>query len=275
MQDYQTISIHREDSITTVTLNRPEKRNAMNPRMHQEMVDALTELEADEETRVLVLTGAAPAFCAGMDLKEYFHDLKNADAQRNINRRIANEWCDRMLRMFPKPTIAMVNGYCFGGAFTIVASCDFAIASDDAVFGLSEVNWGGLPAGLVSKIIGTMMPYRDALYFAMTARTFDGKKAAEVRFINQSVPPANLHDEVMSLARHLATLDEAALRATKEAFKQVVDMTYDQAYWFLMSKSNELQWRHQRAGQGGEGIEKFLSKEYRPGLGSYTDKKRG
>ena len=274
MSNYRTVAIEKEGAVTTVVLNRPEKRNAMNPLMHREMIDVLTEVERDREARVLVVTGAPPAFCSGMDLKEYFNDVDDMDAERHINRRVSNEWCDRMLRMFPKPTIAMVNGHCFGGAFTIVASCDFALASDDAVFGLSEVNWGALPAGLVSKVVSTLMPYRDALYFAMTGKTFDGPRAAEVRLVNESVPAERLREEVMALAEHLASLDEAAVRATKEAFKQVVDMSYDQAYWFLMSKSNELRWRHQESGRGGEGIEKFLAKEYRPGMGSFT-KTRG
>ncbi len=272
MKDFQTILIDKNDGVTTVTLNRPEKRNAMNPKLHREMYDVLTLLESDDETRVIVVTGAGSAFCSGMDLKEYFHDLKDDEAQRNLNRRVSNDWCDRMLRMFPKPTIAMVNGYCFGGAFTIVASCDFAIAAEDAQFGLSEVNWGGLPAGLVSKVVGSMMAYRDALYYAMTGELFDGKRAAEVKFVNRAVPRENLLDEVTGLARRLASLDAAALRATKEAFKQVIDMSYEQAYWFLMSKSNELQWRHKKLGGRGEGIEKFLAKEYRPGLSSFTDR---
>ena len=135
MSNYRTVAIEKEGAVTTVVLNRPEKRNAMNPLMHREMIDVLTEVERDREARVLVVTGAPPAFCSGMDLKEYFHDVDDADAERHINRRISNEWCDRMLRMFPKPTIAMVNGHCFGGAFTIVASCDFALASDDACSG--------------------------------------------------------------------------------------------------------------------------------------------
>jgi trans-feruloyl-CoA hydratase/vanillin synthase len=270
MPAYQTLLVDRTDGITTITFNRPEKRNAMNPQLHEEMCSVLTELEADAGTRVLVITGAGQAFSAGMDMKEYFRDVEANDARRNVNRRIANEWADHQLRMFPKPTIAMVNGYCFGGAFTIVASCDFAIAADDAIFGLSEVNWGGLPAGIVSKVISSLMAYRDALYYALTAETFDGRRAAEVKLVNRSVPKDRLREEVMALARHLLTLDPAALRSTKEAFKQVVDMSYEQAYWWLMAKSNELRWRHAREGRGGEGIDKFLDKQYRPGFDSFT-----
>jgi trans-feruloyl-CoA hydratase/vanillin synthase len=234
------------------------------------MADALTELEGDEETGVLVITGAGNSFCSGMDLKEYFHDVRDQEHQRQLNRRTSNEWSERHLRMFSKPTIAKVNGYCYGGAFTIVASCDFAIAADEATFGLSEVNWGGLPAGMVAKVIATLMPYRDALYFAMTAEQFDGRQASEVRFVNRSVPLAALDEEVDKLARRLVALDGGALRATKEAFKQAYDMSYEQAYWFLQAKSGELRGRQKQKGTADQGIEKFLAKEYRPGRGSYT-----
>jgi trans-feruloyl-CoA hydratase/vanillin synthase len=270
MTDYETILIERDAGVTTLTLNRPEKRNAMNPLLHREMLDALTWLEGDAETRVLVITGAPPSFCAGMDLKEYFHDIADQEHERHLNRRISNEWSERLLRMFSKPTIAMINGHCYGGAFTIVASCDFAIAADEAVFGLSEVNWGGLPAGMVAKVIGTLMPYRDALFYAMTAEQFHGPDAERVRLVNRSVPLTRLREETDALAHRLAGLDANALRSTKEAFKQAWDMSYEQAYWFLMSKSGELRQRQGLAGADGKGIENFLNKQYRPGEGSYT-----
>jgi trans-feruloyl-CoA hydratase/vanillin synthase len=273
--NYETILLDRKDGVTTITFNRPEKRNAMNPRFHREMYDVLTYLEGDPETRVLVLTGAGQAFCAGQDLKEYFKEVEGNDYERNLNRRISNDWRDRILRMFPRPTISMVNGYCYGGAFTIVASSDFAIAADESVFGLSEVNWGSIPGGLVSKAISTVMSYRNAMWYAMTGDPFDGKKAAEIGFVNKSIPRAQLEAETYALANKLAKMDGAALQATKEAFKQVVDMSYEQAYWWLMSKSNELKWQHGKKGQGGDGIDRFLSKEYRPGLGSFTDVAKG
>jgi trans-feruloyl-CoA hydratase/vanillin synthase len=274
MPAYETIRVETADGITTVTLDRPDKRNAMNPQMHREMYDALTRLEGEPDTRVLVITGAPPAFCAGQDLKEYFKDTEEDAHQRNLNRRISNDWRDRILRMFPRPTIAMVNGHCFGGAFTIVAACDFAIAAEDATFGLSEVNWGAIPGGLVSKVISTQMAYRDALYYAMTGERFDGRRAGEIRFVNRAVPAAELHDEVMALAQRLASMDAAALQATKTAFKQVIDMDHEQAYWWLAAKSNELTLQHARDEQGGEGIDRFLAKEYRPGMGSFTDVKK-
>src|SRR5260221_11198576 len=116
--------------------------------MHEEMYDVLTRLEGDAATRVLVITGAGNSFCAGQDLKEYFKDVGDDEARRNRNKRISDDWRNRLLRLFPNPTIAMVNGFCFGGAFTIFGACDFAFAAGDASFGRSGGNCGGVPGGL-------------------------------------------------------------------------------------------------------------------------------
>ena len=176
---YQTVKVEHGDGITWVILNRPEKRNAMNPTMHYEMVEVLAELEVDDETEVLVLTGAGESWCAGQDLKEYFRDLDDKPVERRRAGWASQEWRWRRLFTFPKPTIAMVNGYCFGGAFTPLIACDFAIAAEDAIFGLSEINWGIFPGGLVSRVLADAMTYRDAMYYILTGDTFDGRQASE------------------------------------------------------------------------------------------------
>ena len=267
---YATIALGKREGVTTITLNRPDKKNAMNPQMHEDMYDVLNRLEGDRDTRVLVITGAGDSFGAGQDLKEYFKDVGDDEAVRNRNKRISDDWRNRLLRLFPKPTIAMVNGYCFGGAFTIVGACDFAIAADEATFGLSEVNWGAIPGGMVSKVIGSQLSFRDALYYAMTGERFDGKKAAEMRWVNFSYPKSELEAKTYALADKLAKMDAAALRSTKEAFKIVQEMPFDVAFNWLLSKSNELKWRHSIEGEGEEGLDKFLRKEFKPGLGSHT-----
>lgn len=268
--DFETILVEAADGITTITFNRPEKRNAMNPQLHQDMYDALTDLEGDPNTRVLVITGAGDSFSAGQDLKEYFKDVGDNQAMRNRNKRISDEWRNRLLRLFPKPTIAKVNGYCYGGAFTIVGACDFAIAAEEAKFGLSEVNWGAIPGGMVSKVIGTQVAFRDALYYAMTGEAFDGRRAAEIRWVNRAVPRAELDAEVQVLAARLAAMDATALQSTKEAFKLVQEMSWDAAFHWLLAKSNEVKYRHSLEGSGEEGLDRFLNKEYKPGLGSHT-----
>jgi trans-feruloyl-CoA hydratase/vanillin synthase len=200
-QRYQTVKVEREEGVAWMILNRPEKRNAMNPQMHYEMEDVLNKLSLDPEIQVLVLTGEGEAFCAGMDLKEYFRDLDNDPAEQIKVRWAMRNWQYFRLRMCPKPTIAAVNGWCFGGGFTPLISCDLAIAADEAVFGLSEVNWGILPGGFVTRDVAMVMSYRDALYYIITGKTFDGKKAAELRLVNESVPRSELHSRVMALAQ--------------------------------------------------------------------------
>jgi feruloyl-CoA hydratase/lyase len=265
--DYQTIKVETKDQVTTITFNRPERRNAMNPRMHMEMVDALTMLESDDDCRVLVLTGAGESFCAGQDLKEYFYDIDNDPAARAKARRAAETWRSHLLRLFPKPTIAAVNGFCFGGAFTTVANSDFAIASDKATFGLSEINFGKIPGGHVTKIISELMHPRDAMYYIMTGKPFDAKKAAEIKFVTMAVPHDRLWPEVNELADVLKGKNPAVLRAAKEAYRYITDMNWEEAGAWLSAKSKELDYATGKTWKTG--VEQFKAKKYQPGLGQY------
>ena len=116
---WKTVKVEIEESIAWVTLNRPEKRNAMSPTLNKDMREVLETIELDADARVLVLTGAGELWSAGMDLKEYFREVDNQPEvfQERI-RRDASAWQWHLLRMYAKPTIAMVNGWCFGGAFS-------------------------------------------------------------------------------------------------------------------------------------------------------------
>ena len=189
---YEAILVENHDGITWVTFNRPDKRNAMSPQLHLDMDDVLDELSTDDDTEVLVITGAGQAFSAGQDIKLYFRANQGDPKARAKLRRASNNWRWAKLSTFPKPTIAMVNGYCFGGAFTQVSACDFALAADDAMFGLSEINWGILPGGIVSWNVAQLFNYRDALYYAMTGDSFDGKQAKQMGFVNFSHPKEKL-----------------------------------------------------------------------------------
>ena len=270
LREYRNVKVEREDGITWVILNRPEKRNAMSPALNDEMVEVLSELEGDEETHVLVLTGAGDAFSAGMDLKEYFRAMDNAPAGARLRARWQNAtWQYHKLRMFPKPTIAMVNGWCFGGAFTPLTSCDFAIAAEEATFGLSEINWGILPGGFVSRDVAAVMSYRDALFYILTGRTFDGEEAAAMKLVNYAVPRARLRDEVVALANELKQKNPTTLRACKQAFKMCREMDWEQAYDYLAAKMDQMRfWDPERGRE--QGITQFIEeKSFKPGLGAY------
>ena len=199
MSDDDVVLVAIDRRVATVTFNRPAKRNAMNPALNVRMLEVLDELEGNDEVGVVVLTGAGESWSAGMDLKEYFRD--NDGKPRGVTlraRRQSGSWWQRLM-YFEKPTIAMVNGWCFGGAFTPLVSCDLAIASEDAKFGLSEINWGILPGGNVTRAVAEVMRHRDALYYIMTGEVFDGRKAATMGLVNEAVPAAQLASRV---ARH-------------------------------------------------------------------------
>jgi feruloyl-CoA hydratase/lyase len=268
---WQMVDVRVEDGIAWVTLNRPDKRNAMNPALNAEMIEVLETVDADDSAAVLVLTGAGDAFSAGMDLKEYFREVDAAPdhVQRKV-RRDSMLWQWRMLRVFPKPTIAMVNGWCFGGAFTPLVSCDLAIAADDATFGLSEVNWGIPPGGNVSRALAETVGTRDALFYIMTGRTFDGRRAAEMGLVNASVPRERLHEEVRSLAAELAGKNPAVVRAAKLGFKHALGMSWEQAEDYFYAKLDQSQFVDREGGRA-QGLQQFLDdKSFRPGLGNYA-----
>jgi feruloyl-CoA hydratase/lyase len=266
----ETVRVVLDDGIAWVELNRPEKRNAMNPRLNAEMVEVLLELDRDDSCDVLVLTGAGESFSAGMDLKEYFREIDGqpGHVQRQV-RRDANYWQWRLLRTFPKPTIAMVNGWCFGGAFTPLCACDLAIAADEATFGLSEVNWGIPPGSLVSRGLAETIGVRDALFYIMTGRTFDGRKAAEMGLVNASVPLSQLRAEVEALARELLKKNPVALRAARLGFKHSREMSWDAAEDYLYAKLEQSQFVDAERGRE-HGLAQFLDeKSIRPGLEPY------
>ncbi len=148
---FQTVKVEVADDIAWVTMNRPDKRNAMSPQMHEEMIAALRELAEAPAAKALVLTGAGESWSAGQDIELFFRDLDDKPVEKRRAILASQEWRWNQLAHFPKPTIAMVNGFCYGAAFTPLVACDFAIAAEEAMFGLSEINWGILPAGLVAK----------------------------------------------------------------------------------------------------------------------------
>ena len=264
------VRVEIDAGIAWVELNRPEKRNAMNPTLNAEMVDVLLALDADDSAGVLVLTGAGDAWSAGMDLKEYFREVDGGPehVQRKV-RRDAAYWQWRLLRTYAKPTIAMVNGWCFGGAFTPLVACDLAIAADEATFGLSEINWGIPPGSVVSKALSDTVGSRAGLLYVMTGRTFDGSKAAELGLVNASVPRSELRGEVEALARELLAKNPVVLRAARLGYKHTGTMSWDQAEDYLYAKLEQSQFLDAEHGRE-QGLGQFLDeKRIKPGLQTY------
>lgn len=270
---YETILVEKDKGVTTVTFNRPDKRNAMSPQLHLDMADVLDDLAVDPETDVLIITGAGKAFSAGQDIRLYFRGTEGDPAARHRARNASNQWRWQKLSRFPKPTIAMVNGYCFGGAFTQVCACDFAFAANDAMFGLSEVNWGIIPGGIVSWNVVQMMNYRQAMYYALTGEPFDGKRAVEIGMVNKAFPKGKLRAETVKFARLLQEKSPATLRYTKEAIRAVRFMNEPEAADYLNAKSDALKFQDKEKSRE-QGMKQFLDdKSYRPGYGHFKRQK--
>jgi trans-feruloyl-CoA hydratase/vanillin synthase len=263
-----TVAYEVIDRIAWVRFNRPEKRNCMSPKLNRRMLEVLDELEFRDDVGVLVLTGEGNAWSAGMDLKEYFRETEAMGLRgtRGAQREAYGWW--RRLRWYQKPTIAMVNGWCFGGGYGPLFACDLAFAAQEAQFGLSEINWGILPGGGASKVATELAGFRRAMYHALMGENIDGKTAAEWGFVNEAVPLDQLRARVLAVATTLLGKNPVALKATKDAIRRVREMTYDNAEDYLI-RAQEAANSFDNDGRK-EGIKQFIDdKTYKPGLGAY------
>ncbi len=269
----ETVSYAVTEQIAWVKFNRPEKRNCMNPKLNRQMLRVLDELEFRSDVGVLVLTGEGDAWSAGMDLKEYFRDIEKQGlgAVRGAQREAYSWW--RRLRWYQKPTIAMINGWCFGGGYGPLFACDLAFASENAQFGLSEINWGILPGGGATKVARELLPFRRAMYHSLMGENIDGRTAVQWGLINEALPHDKLKARVEDVARVLLQKNPVTLKATKDAVRRVGEMTYDNAEDYLI-RAQEAANSYDNEGRK-EGIKQFIDdKTFKPGLGAYDKSKQ-
>ncbi len=268
-----TVKFAVSEGIAWVRFNRPEKRNCMSPKLNRQMMRVLDELEHRDDVGVLVLTGEGTAWSAGMDLKEYFRETeaRGLGAVRAAQREAYGWW--RRLRWYQKPTIAMVNGWCFGGGYGPLFACDLAFAADDAQFGLSEINWGILPGGGASKVARELLPFRRAMYHALMGENIDGRTAADWGLVNEALPREKLEERVTEVAAILLKKSPGALKATKDAIRRVGEMTYDNAEDYLVRAQEAANFFDNEGRK--EGIHQFIDeKTFKPGLGTYDKARR-
>src|SRR2546423_1355687 len=268
-----TVAVDVKDGIAWVRFNRPQKRNCMSPKLNRQMLRVINELEFRDEVGVLVLSGEGAAWSAGMDLKEYFRETE-AQGLKGVrhSQREAYAWWER-LRWYQKVTIAMVNGWCFGGAYGPLFACDLAFCSEDAQFGLSEINWGILPGGGASKVAADLMPMRKAMYHALLGEKLTGRQAEAAGLVNEALPAERLEGRVTEGAQQLLKKNWETLKATKDAMRRVGGMTYDKAGANLIRAQEALNW-HDKSDGRHRGMQQFLDdKTYKPGLGEYDKSK--
>jgi trans-feruloyl-CoA hydratase/vanillin synthase len=268
-----TVAVQVKDGIAWVKFNRPEKRNCMSPKLNREMLRVIGELEFRADVGVLVLSGEGTAWSAGMDLKEYFRESE-ARGLKGVrhSQREAYAWWER-LRWYQKVTIAMVNGWCFGGAYGPLFACDLAFCAEDAQFGLSEINWGIMPGGGATKVAAELMPLRKAMYHALLGETLTGREAQAAGLVNEALPVQLLEARVTEVAHKLLKKNWETLKAAKDAMRRVREMTYDNAQDYLIRAQEALNW-HDKSDGRHQGMSQFLDdKSYKPGLSEYDKAK--
>jgi len=269
----ETVKYDIIDGVAWVSFNRPDKRNCMSPKLNKQMLIVLEELEFRDDVQVLVLSGEGTSWSAGMDLLEYFREAEVQGLHKvREHQRQAYGWWER-LRWYEKPTVAMINGWCFGGAYGPLFACDLAYCSDEAQFGLSEINWAILPGGGASKVAAELLNFRDAMYHAMMGENLTGPEAAAKGMVNESLPADKLKDRVQEVCDVLKKKDSQALRATKWAVRRVREMTYDNAEDYLIRAQEALNdfggWETRK-----EATKQFLDeKTFKPGLGAFDKTK--
>jgi enoyl-CoA hydratase/carnithine racemase len=250
---YETLLVDVRDGVGTLTLNRPEARNALNQTVIRELGDALARLEGGVETRVLIVRGAGErAFCAGADLKGMFRTGSIIDARAEY------AGLARILEAIPRmrmPVIAQVHGYALAGGCGLAAACDLVIAAEDARFGLPEIKLGLLPLMVLAPILRVASP-RRVLELVLTGRELPASEALEIGLATRVVPRAELDRTVAEVARTLAALSPATLALGKEAFYRALELPYAQA----LAQLRDLLTIVARSEDAQEGIAAFLEK---------------
>jgi methylglutaconyl-CoA hydratase len=227
MTHYATLQIHNHSGIETILLNRPEKRNALTPQLISDLTQALEAAAANRHCRVVILSGAGSAFCAGLDLESLramtqgsAHDPRFLENCQNDAENIADLL--RTLHALPKPTIAAVNGPAIAGGMGIATLCDFTLAVPEAKFGYTEVRIGFVPA-IVSAFLRAQIGDKRSRDLLLTGRIFDAAEALSLGLVTRIVPEPDLMTEAHALAQRLLRNSPAAMEATKRLLNKFSD----------------------------------------------------
>jgi methylglutaconyl-CoA hydratase len=252
---YDTLLVTVADKVATVTLNRPDLRNAFNEGAIAELARAFDELGRNDTVRAIVLAANGPSFCAGADLNwmkkmaGYSHDENEADAMRLADML-------RTIYLCPKPTVARVQGDCYAGGMGLVAACDIVVASDTAGFCLSEVKLGLIPATISPYVIKAMGEQAARRYF-LTAERFDAAEAQRIGVAHAVVAPEALDATVAGIVKALVNNSPHAVRQAKTLVREIVGQPVDDA--LLLDTAGRIA-AIRASTEGREGVASFLEK---------------
>lgn len=229
--DFETITVKKEEHITILTLNRPETLNAMSEELMGEFVKALDEIERDEEVRVLVITGAGKAFCAGGDIKGGTGILRGkteASLETKQTMRIAYRVIAKLQHM-PMPTIAMVNGDAVGGGWDLALACDIRIGSEQARFSVAFTRLALIPGTGGTWLMPRIMGLSKAAEYLFTGNFLESKEAERIGVLNKVVPAEELEKETMTLAKQIAEKSPLVIREDKILLYKGLEVDFDSA----------------------------------------------
>lgn len=213
--------LERRGRVALLTINRPEKLNALNIATRKELADALDELRDDSEIRVVIVTGAGEkAFVAGADINEFAG--RSAVQQRAV---MKAKSVFTAAEEFPKPLIAMINGFCLGGGCELALSCDIRIASERARFGQPEINLGIIPGGGGTQRLTRLVGEGKAMQMILSGEMIDAAEAHRLGLVNEVYPAAELADKTFELANRIAEKSPVALAMAKAAVKNAARTT--------------------------------------------------
>ncbi len=222
---YTTVQLAYEGPVATITLNRPEKRNAVSFQLVSELMATLDEIERST-AHVVILTGSGKAFCAGMDLEE-LKSLLGKTHDENVRDSSLMAAMFRRLYEFPLPTIAAVNGAAIAGGTGFATMCDFTLAVPDAKFGYTEVKIGFVPA-IVSSILVWQVGHKIARDLLLTGRLFDAAEAHRYGLVNEIVVPEALMSRARELAAQILENSPSSVRATKKLINGFISAQLDE-----------------------------------------------
>lgn len=254
---YEQITVERDGGVATVTLNRPDKLNALTAVMSDELIDAFTRVREDSDTRAVVVTGAGRGFCAGQDLSE-FEAAYRSGQRPDIREHLAHSY-HRLIPLVVetrKPVIAAVNGVAAGAGVSLAAACDLRIASEDARFTQAFVKIGLVPDSGGTWLLPRVIGHARALELSMTGDVIDAAAALEIGLVNRVIPTAGFDEEVAAYAARLATMPTAAIGETKELLREALGLSLEDA----LEREAEAQARMGQTDDHLEGVMAFAEK---------------
>ncbi len=251
--DNKILQTKLEAGILLVTISRPKAMNALNTQFFNEMDELITSVKADKKVKVMVITGEGKAFVAGADIAEM---VNKSQAEGEAFSRLGQNTF-RSLEKLNIPVIAAVNGFALGGGMELTMACDFRIASTKAKFGQPEVNLGLIPGYAGTQRLSRLTGMGNALYLLMTAGMMNADEALRIGLVQKVVEPDVLMDEVMKIAKDIASKGPQAIKKVKDVARRGYEMSLDegadleaQAFGSLFGDNSE----------GYEGMKAFLEK---------------